>query len=159
MYKASVRAVVRRALARLNAGDPSLVLRLAAPDAELCFPGDNSWAAMHRPVVKGRQPHVTHRGAAECEAFARRFVREGLQFEVEDILVNGPPWKMRVAVRAHDFAVDPDGDDTYSNRVVAFMEMRWGRLVRWEDYEDTERVAAWDARRAASTASSTSDQI
>lgn len=149
MYKATVRALVRHALARLNAGDPSLVLRLAAADAELCFPGDNSWATMHRPVVKGRHAHVTHRGTQECAAFARRFVAEGLRFEVEDILVNGPPWNLRVAVRAHDFAVDADGRDTYSNRVVAFMEMRWGRLHRWEDYEDTERVAAWDARQAA----------
>ena len=149
MYKATLRALVRHTLTKLNAGDTTLVLRLAAPDAELCFPGDNSWAAMHRPVIKGRLPHVTHRGHVECEAFARRFVDEGLQFEVEDILVNGPPWRLRVAVRAHDFAIDGEGNDTYSNRVVAFMEMRWGRLERWEDYEDTERVAAWDARRAA----------
>jgi hypothetical protein len=35
------------------------------------------------------------------------------------------------------------------DRVVAFLELRWGRLVRWEDYEDTERVAAWDRQRAA----------
>lgn len=145
MYKATVRALVRHTLRRLNAGDPSLVLRLAAPDAELCFPGDNSWSTMFRPAAKGRHPHVTHRGREECAAFAQRFVEQGLRFEVEDIVVNGPPWNLRVAVRAHDFLAGPDGTDSYNNRVVAWMEMRWGRLVRWEDYEDTERVTAWDA--------------
>ena len=63
---------------------------------------------------------------------------------VTDILVNGPPWNMRVAVRAHDFRAGPNGDD-YNNRVVAFLELRWGRLRCWEDYEDTERIARWDA--------------
>jgi len=50
-----------------------------------------------------------------------------------------------VAVRAHDFIPGPDGD-RYNNRAVAFLELRWGRLVRWEDYEDTERVAEFDRR-------------
>ena len=58
------------------------------------------------------------------------------------------PGTCRVAVRAHDFIANPTGgDDVYNNRAVLFLEMRWGRLVRWEDYEDTERVAAWDRQR------------
>ena len=147
MYKASVRAMVRHGLAKLNEGDPTFLLKLAAPQAEICFPGNNSWSAMYRPVEKGRQVHATHRGIEECRGFADRFASEGLQFRIEDILVNGPPWRTRVAVRAHDFlpAVGSEGgEDRYNNRVVAFLELRWGRLIRWEDYEDTERVAAWD---------------
>ena len=62
-------------------------------------------------------------------------------------LVDGPPWNIRVALRAHDFVEGADGDE-YNNRLVAFLEIRWGRLVRWEDYEDTERVATWDQRKA-----------
>ena len=145
MYKAAVRSLVRHSISRLNQGDASLLLRLASPDAELAFPGDNSWAAMHRPVHKSRDRHVTHQGIAECRAFVERFISEGIQFEIEDILVNGPPWNLRVAVRAHDFITSPTGsDDVYNNRAVLFLELRWGRLVRWEDYEDTERVATWD---------------
>jgi hypothetical protein len=88
-----------------------------------------------------------------CRAFAGRFVDRGVQFEIEDILVNGPPWNLRVAVRAHDFVPCTGGeDDQYNNRAVAFLELKWGRLVRWEDYEDSERVAAWDARRATDSA-------
>jgi ketosteroid isomerase-like protein len=151
MYKATVRALVRRGLRELSAGNPEVILRLAARDAELAFPGDNSWAAMFRPVVKGTARHVTHRGIDECRAFAERFVAEGIRFgEPEDILVNGPPWRTRVAVRVHDAKADPGGGpDVYTNRAVAFLELRWGKVVRWEDYEDTERIAAWDAAMAA----------
>jgi ketosteroid isomerase-like protein len=148
MYKATVRALVRRGVDRLNAGDPGALLKMATADVELSFPGENTWAAMYRPVVKGRARHVTHRGVDECRAFADRFVAEGLHLEIEDILVNGPPWNLRVAIRAHDFRRSPlTGTDDYSNRAVAFLELRWGRIVRWEDYEDTERVAAWDRDR------------
>jgi hypothetical protein len=62
MYKSIVRALVRNGIARLNAGDPEAFLKLAAPDACLAFPGDNSWARMFRPVEKGRARHATHRG-------------------------------------------------------------------------------------------------
>lgn len=148
MYKATVRALVRRGIRELNHGDPQPLLQMASPTATLRFPGDNSWARMFRPVEKSRGPHDTHRGIDECRGFAERFVQEGLQLEVEDILVNGPPWNTRVAVRAHDFLPGDGGRDEYSNRVVAFLELRWGKLVCWEDYEDTERIAAWDAARA-----------
>jgi ketosteroid isomerase-like protein len=158
MYKSAVRALIRHSISKLNQGDPSLLLRMAAPDVELAFPGDNSWAAMHRPVDKGRQRHVTHSGVDECAAFARRFVEEGIQFEIEDILVNGPPWNLRIALRAHNFIPVAGQSDAYNNRAVAFMEIRWGRLKRWEDYEDTQRVAAWDTarREAGVTPASTS---
>ena len=149
MYKASIRALMRHSIKRLNAGDPGLLLRLASPHAELAFPGYNSWATMYRPVAKGRERHVTHRGLEECRGFAQRFVDEGIQFEIEDILVNGPPWNTRIALRVHDYIPGTDGLDRYHNRAVAFLEVRWGRLLRWEDYEDTERVAAWDAFVAA----------
>ncbi len=90
----------------------------------------------------------------ERRGFAERFVAARIQFHIEDILVNGPPWHLRVALRAHDYIPAPDGGpDEYNNRAVAFLEMRWGRLVRWEDYEDTERVAAWDRRQADATRS------
>lgn len=147
MYKALVRALVRRGIRELNAGDPTFMLKMAAPDVELRFPGDNSWARMFRPVVKGREPHASHRGIDECRAFADAFVDLGIQFELEDILVNGPPWRTRVCVRAHDFLAGPDGEDVYNNRAAMFLEMRWGKLRVWEDYEDSERVAAWDRER------------
>jgi ketosteroid isomerase-like protein len=144
MYKTAIRALLRHSITKLNSGDPSLFLKLAAPDVGIAFPGDNSWAAMYRPVVKGRQLHTSHRGIEECRGFAQRFVDNEIRFAIEDILVNGPPWNTRIALRVHDYIEGPDGTDRYNNRAVAFLTIRWGRLVHWEDYEDTERIAAWD---------------
>ena len=108
MYKAVVRAMVRRAVARLNDGDAEPFLQMATDESEFVFPGDNSWSTMFRPAVADRHAHVTHRGVAEGRAFADRFVAEGIQIEIEDILVNGPPWRCRVGVRAHDFVPSVD---------------------------------------------------
>ncbi len=148
MYKATVRALLRHSINKLNQGEVGLLLKLAAPDASIAFPGANSWASMYHAVSTGRQRHDTHRGIKECEGFADRFVTEGIQFVIEDILVNGPPWNTRVALRVHNFIAGADGVDEYNNRAIAFLEIRWGKLRRWEDYEDTERVAAWDQARA-----------
>jgi ketosteroid isomerase-like protein len=149
MIKGFVRWMIRRNISRLNAGDATAFLQLAADDVELAFPGDNAWSREFRPVAKGRHRHVSHRGIAECRTFAQRFVRDRIQFEVEDILVNGPPWRLRIAIRAHVFArADGAAEDAYNNRVIAFLEFRWSKLLRWEDYEDTERTAAWDRTRA-----------
>ncbi len=148
MYKASIRALLRHSINKLNNGDYTLMLKMASPDFELAFPGENSWATMFRPQQLGRDRHVTHRGISEATAFADRFVDEGIRFQIEDILVNGPPWNTRIALRVRDYIPAADtGPDVYNNRAVLFLELRWGRLIRWEDYEDTERVAAWDRAR------------
>ena len=157
MYKATVRALMRHCITKLNNGDAGLLLKLAQPDAYIAFPGNNSWATMFRPTAKGREVHRTHDGIDECRAFAERFVDEGVQFEIEDILVNGPPWDTRVALRVRSHKPGPDGLDEYNNRAVAFLETRWGRLSAWEDYEDTERVAAWDQIRSVTTLCVSSD--
>jgi ketosteroid isomerase-like protein len=145
----TIRALMRHSVQRLNRGDYSMMLKMAHPDFELAFPGENSWATMIRPTEIGRERHITHRGIDEGTRFAERFVQRGVQFEIEDILVNGPPWNTRIAVRAKSFVPGPTGEpDEYNNRAILLLEVVWGRLVRWEDYEDTERVAAWDRRRA-----------
>jgi ketosteroid isomerase-like protein len=53
-------------------------------------------------------------------------------------------------MRLHSFLPSPDGDK-YNNRAIAILELRWGKLVAWEDYEDTERVAAWDRAESTTT--------
>ena len=98
LYKATVRALMRYGVTKLNEGDAALFLKLARPDAVIAFPGDNSWATMYRPVTKDRDQHATHRGIDECKGFTDRFIAEQVQFEIEDILVNGPPWNTRVCL-------------------------------------------------------------
>ena len=151
MYKAGVRMMIRRNIRLLNEGRYQPALAMFATDAELTFPGDNTWSRQHRVPVRGRSAFATHRGRGEIEAFLRRYVDRRIQMEVDDILVNGPPWNTRAAVRVHHWVSGPDGDDLYSNRAVLMVRSRWGRIRTQEDYEDTERVAAFDNVSAART--------
>jgi ketosteroid isomerase-like protein len=46
----------------------------------------------------------------------------------------------------------PDGNDLYSNRAVLMVRTAWGKIRSQEDYEDTERVSAFDASRPTTAA-------
>jgi hypothetical protein len=154
MYKAAVRWMIRRNIQQLNDGNYRPALAMFHDDATLAFPGDNRWANQHRPTEKRRERFATHRGRDEIEAFLKRYVGAGIQMVVEDILVNGPPWNTRAAVRVHDWVEGDDGKDQYNNRAVLFVNAGWGKIRAQEDYEDTERAAAFDAlleRREALT--------
>jgi uncharacterized protein (TIGR02246 family) len=131
MYKAAVRAMIRRNVAALGRGDVGKLLAGYAPDAVLVFPGHSSWGGEHR-------------GRDAIEAFLRRFVEVGLVGEVHDILVNGPPWRTVVCVLFTDMAAGPDGTPAYENRAVLFARVRWGKIVYQEDFEDTHKVEAFD---------------
>jgi len=144
MYKALTRAMIRRNIERLNQGQYEPALAMFADDATLTFPGDNTWSRLCRTPSPGRAGAPTQRGKAEIEQFMARYVEHGIQMKVEDILVNGPPWNMRVAVRAHDWIPGPGGVDAYANRAVLFANIAWGKIRAQEDYEDSERVAAYD---------------
>ncbi|WP_157041575.1 nuclear transport factor 2 family protein [Nitriliruptor alkaliphilus] len=128
-------AKFRRDVARLNAGDHGPLLAAYADDAVLAFDtGDHRWAG-------------THRGTAAIEAFLREFTRAGLQGEVRDLWIGGPPWALRMVARFDDHALGPDGQQLYANRVVIVLQTRWGRIVHQEDfYEDTRRIDTFDAR-------------
>jgi ketosteroid isomerase-like protein len=143
MYKAAARALIRRNIRKLNEGRYAPALAMFAADAELTFPGQNSWSRQHRVPRGGRAADATHRGRDEIETFLQRYVEHGIQMEVEDILVNGPPWNMRAAVRVHDWIPSPIGD-VYANRAVLMVRVAWGKIRCQEDYEDTERTSALD---------------
>jgi len=143
MYKAIVRALIRRSIRELNVGDAGPALAVFATDATLSFPGDNSWSHQFRPPVFGREQFVTHRGKDEVAAFLDAYVASGIQMTVEDVLVNGPPWNTRVAVRVNHGIPEGDGY-RYTNRAVLFATIAWGKIRAQEDYEDTVRVAQYD---------------
>ena len=136
-YGAAARAVLRRTVARLMDGDPAPLLALYHPDVVMTFPGEHSWGA-------------TYRGKAEVEAFLRRFLDAGLRGELGTIWIGGPPWATRIALEFDDHAHDPDtGARIYENRAVLVLRTRFGRVVREEVYEDTQKVAAFDRALAA----------
>jgi hypothetical protein len=100
-------------------------------DAVLIFPGDSSWGGEHR-------------GRDAIEKFLRRFVAAGIQFEAHNVVVTGWPWSATIWVRFSDHARAPDGTVVYENRGVIRAETRFGKIVLQEDFEDTEKVAAFD---------------
>ena len=149
MYKTAARAMIRRNIKLLNEGRYEPSLKMFAPDATLTFPGDNSWSRQCRIPQTGREASPTHQSRSEIEMFVKRYTKLGIQMQVEDILVNGPPWNMRVALRVHDWIPGSHGVDAYANRAVLWTNIVWGKIRSQEDYEDTERVAAFDRQEAA----------
>jgi ketosteroid isomerase-like protein len=62
----------------------------------------------------------------------------GLRFEVQDLLVDGPPWATRAAIRYRAL----DGDKLVY-RGVSFVRMSWARIVEERVLPDTQAVAAF----------------
>jgi ketosteroid isomerase-like protein len=144
MYKAAVRWMISRNIEALNRGDYAPALAMFDEDATLSFPGTSTFSSEFRDPRPGRTAYATHRGRAEIERFLQRYVAAGIQMEVEDILVNGAPWKARAMVRSHVWSPGPDGEDRYANRAVLAVQTRWGKITVQEDYEDTGRAEAFD---------------
>ena len=116
---------------RLRAGDPRPALWLDHPDVEFIFPGDSSWSG----TVRGKREH---------RAWLERFCRAGIQIFADEVVLHGWPWRQTVCVRGHDYCDAPTGERVYANRFVLWGELRWGRLARYEGYEDTKAVDAFD---------------
>lgn len=126
---------LRRDVRALNAGDLRPLLSGYATDAVLRFnEGDHRWSGEHR-------------GKAAIERFLREFIDAGLQGEIRELFIAGLPWRLSLVARFDDQACGPDGEQIYRNRTVLIVRTRWGRIVHHEDfYEDTERIAIFEAR-------------
>lgn len=131
--------LVTRMMAGLRARDLSLVLRLDADDVVLRFPGDSSWGGEFR-------------GKAEHERWLRRFVEAGLQIYPDQVVAGGPPWKMTLCVRGHVDLHSPEGEKVYDNSYVIWGLIRWGKLTKYEVFEDTQKTGRVDDYLAGSTA-------
>ena len=144
MYKAAVRWMIRRNIASLNAGDHRPALAMFSDDIEFSFPGDNSWADEFRPRASRprgpRDPSRQGRDGALLAALRRRRAPDGGR---------GHP-RQRAAVEPASSRARPRlrtgrTGDRYNNRAVLFVTSKWGKLRTQEDYEDTQRAAAFDA--------------
>jgi hypothetical protein len=131
MYGWIARPLVRRAVEGINSGEVEPALSNFTEDATLLFPGDHSWEAEYQ-------------GKDEIERFLRRVVRVGLKFEIHDVFVKGPPWRMRACVRFSNKIIDPDGNVVYANSGVLYLKGKWGKIHREEVCEDTQKVAQLD---------------
>lgn len=128
--------MLRRSIRRVNEGDIGPMLSGYAEDAVSVFPGESSWGGEHR-------------GRNAIEAFLRRFVRVGIQFEAHEIVVSGWPWSATIWVRFSDHVKAPDGTLVYENGGVIHAKTRWGKIVLQETFEDVNKLAAFDEWLAA----------
>ena len=128
--------MLRRAIRRVNEGDIGPMLDGYAKDAVLVFPGENSWGGEHR-------------GRDAIKTFLERFARVGLQFQAHEIMVSGWPWRATMCVVFSDHAKDANGSIVYENHGVIYARTRWGKITYQEDFEDTDKVAAFDKWLAA----------
>jgi uncharacterized protein (TIGR02246 family) len=131
MYKTAVRWMIRRSVRALRAGDARPLLASYADDAVLVFPGSSAWGGEYR-------------GKAAIAGFFHRYVKDGLTGEAHEILVNGPPWRTTVCVLFTVRAADAAGSVVYDNRAVLFARARWGKIFYQEDFEDTQKIEAFD---------------
>jgi ketosteroid isomerase-like protein len=126
------RKLLRYTMRNLNAGNVKPALLMDAKDVELTFPGDSSWSG----VIRGKR---------EVRAWLERFTRAGLQIFADEVILKGFPWRTTVCIRGYDYLDSPDGERIYENRYVIWGVIRWGKLKRYEVYEDTQKATALDA--------------
>jgi len=135
------RRMAEGAYAKLNGQDLDGLMATFTPDALFSFPGDHELPG-------------DYRGSEQIRAFFLRLFEwfPNLQFEVGDVAVSGPPWRMRLFVRYHDTA-SRDGV-TWSGWGTQYAWVRWGRLERDYIANDTGAVARYltNVRAAHETA-------
>lgn len=126
MYKRIVRGKVRAVFERINAGDYMTMVDGLAPSFEYRFHGEHA--------LGGRR--------TTRESTIRWWQRvldllPGARFDIQDVLVNGGPWRTRIAVRA-SIAGDLPGGVRYENTVFQFMTLAWGKVISVETVEDLQ---------------------
>ena len=58
--------------------------------------------------------------------------------------MQGWPWKTTVMLPFTNEARDASGNVVYANRGAIFAQAAWGKITHQEDYEDTQKVVAFD---------------
>ena len=129
MYRRIVAGLVRRRYAELDRHDHSGVVSRFADDVHFRFAGDPPLA-------------VDCHSRVEAERwFARLFERfPDLRFEVEEVIVAGPPWRTRIVTR-YTTRATPRPGRTLVNPGVQVARLRWGRVTEDLLYPDTQAVA------------------
>ena len=126
MYKRMVRAKVMSTFEKINDGDYMAMVDGLAPSFEYRFHGDHA--------LGGRR--------STRESMIRWWERifrllPGTRFRLQEVLIDGGPWRTRVAVRSLVSGDLPDGK-RYENTVFQFMTLVWGKVTRVETVEDLQ---------------------
>jgi ketosteroid isomerase-like protein len=136
VYRRIVEGRIRKAWRRLAQRDYRYVLEQFAPRFEYSFAGDHALGGT-------RHSRESMRGW-----FERLFeLFPGIRFEVRHVLVRGWPWRTRAVVLV-DVKTDVAGEP-YRNEVAQTLELRWGKISRMRNLEDTQKLERALERLAA----------
>jgi ketosteroid isomerase-like protein len=124
-----------RDVKRLNEGDYSGLLAAYSEDVVLHFnEGDHRWSG-------------DWIGKAGMERFLQNFTAAGIQGQIRQVALSGPPWAMTLWARFDDHDDAADGTRTYENRTVLVLRTRWGKIIEQDDfYADTARITTLDQK-------------
>jgi ketosteroid isomerase-like protein len=128
VYHFFVRRHLREVFAHLNAGDFAFITKQFARDAEHWFAGKH---ALSGKRTSPEQIAAWYRRLAE--------VFPGIQFDVEKIIVSGPPWRTHAAVEWSDEIQDRKGVKL-PNRGVFVLRLAWGKAKEFRVYCDTAQI-------------------
>jgi ketosteroid isomerase-like protein len=121
---------VRRAYAGFDRGDPSVALRAFGEGSSFTFGGCSPLAA----ELTGRE---------QIDSWFAGLMRLGLEWEVEEVIVSGPPWAIRIVTRYTSRARGPDGLVEMLNRGVQYARFRWFKVAAERVYPDTAEFDRW----------------
>ena len=126
MYRTIVARRTRSVFDALDRADPGVLLAGLGPQPEHAMAGQHALAGER------------HRLESIEQWYLRLFrLLPDLRFDVDAVLVAGPPWRTVVAVQWRDHALG----GRYSNRGVNIIRLRWGRVESVDIYCDTELMA------------------
>lgn len=123
-----VRRRIRVVFDALSHGDYGVALDRMVDDVHHVFAGDHA--------LGGER----HSRDAVRRWFERLFRLFELRFEVRRMIVSGPPWDLFVGVEWQAHATPRSGEQ-YLNQGAHIIRIRWGRVVYFHAYEDSQRVA------------------
>jgi ketosteroid isomerase-like protein len=128
MYGMIVRRQSTETFARLSRGEWKRVTNSLADDVRHVFPGDS-------PLGGER------RSRAEVIRWFERLDRlfPGHTFAVHRVVSRGWPWNTWVAVQ-WSVEMQPAAGEPYENHGSHWIQIRWGRVVAFHAYLDTQRI-------------------
>lgn len=137
MYRIIVRRIGLKAFQSLNRGETASMLASMSPDVTHYFPGDHT--------LGGRRTNKAD--------VARWFTRlttlfPDMQFTVQGVASSGWPWNTMLAIEWTSHAPLPDGS-SYDNLGTHVIRLRWGKIVSFHAYMDSQTTAAALLRIAA----------
>ena len=128
MFHALVRRRIRATLDAMSRGDYSVALDGLAEEVHHVFAGDHA--------LGGER----HSREAVRRWFKRLLRLSDLRFDVQRVLVAGPPWNLVVGVEWIGHAT-PKAGEPYVNEGAHVIQIRRGRVVYFHAYEDSQKVA------------------